>query len=314
MNMNKTCMFAAIPLLGIATASCGVEEGENTGSWGTKVLQLVIPDDATQQVIFQKDHLYQVSINYNTSSLTILSNDIEAGGVKGDFRTDVIPYVYGYNGVSESYFFSSKNGGMLGQSAPISDISGYMITYRPTWINNGMNTISSLVMSYDVPGARVVTMQPEPRFFGPTVTYYPTASGTDESSTTEDASYGIVFADDMKHATVTIYSVRFAPNAPKLESVVLKDLDVTLGQHGYTISGADIVPLVPEGGTSGTMVEYRKFPFKSFEFKSAGKYLTEAECKYEVTATIGERQMLFRATFSGKSSDYVVFGTDDSND
>ncbi|MDE5902600.1 MAG: hypothetical protein K2O78_00715 [Muribaculaceae bacterium] len=313
MNIKKTCIYAALPLLSLMAVSCGVEEGENRQTLSAKMLQLVIPDDDTKAVTFQEDCLYQLSMDLNAGTLTMLASGIEADGAKGDFRSDAIPFVAGYNGVSQSYFLTKSGNGMLGQSVAVTDITGYLITYRPTWINGGMNNVNSLVMSYRIPGAKVVTMQPSPRFFGTTTTHYPSATGT-QTSTTGDASYGIVFDDDMKHATVTIYSVQFAPGAPKLESVVLKDLDVALRQHGYTITGTDIIPQVPEGGASGTMVEYRNFPFKSFTFRSAGEYLTEAECSYEVNATIGERQMLFDATFSGKASDYVVLSTNGTGD
>ncbi|MDE6010274.1 MAG: hypothetical protein K2F87_02345, partial [Muribaculaceae bacterium] len=122
------------------------------------------------------------------------------------------------------------------------------------------------------------------------------------TAVTEDATYGITFSDDMTTATVTIYNIKFAPQSPTMKAVILNNLTVTLGRHGYTVTGQDVIPEVPEGTTT---TEYRNFPFKSFTLSTSNDLLTEASCAYIVEATIGERTMTFRGEFTGLCADYL---------
>ncbi|MDE5663670.1 MAG: hypothetical protein K2I37_06525 [Muribaculaceae bacterium] len=295
-------MAALLPMSGILATSCkGVEEGENTQTRTVGVTQLVIPDDATKEVTFETKCTYSLRMDFMTNKMTISGSGIKVGGITGDFRTEPVTFLVGGGVGSEAFYFPTVTTGMLGSSHPVTDLKGYLFNYRAPW--NSSMLVSSLVMSYKVDDATVKTINTEPRYFGTTTTYFPTPAG-DQTATTEDASYGVEFSEDMKKATVTIYNIKFAPNMPSaLEAVILKDLDVTLDRNGYTISGGGgFIPDVREGATS---TPYPNFPFSTFTLSTKGEYCTEVDCHYEVDATIAGHTMHFRADFSGKSADFL---------
>lgn len=301
MKISRYALIAALPFIGMAVSSCKVEEGENVQSRSVFMTQLVIPDDPSGEVTFQHKCNYVIRMDFMSNKLTVNCSSLNVDGVTGELRSDEMNFLTAAGNGIETIYFLTPGSGMLGSSKPVTELKGYLMNYVAPW--NTSQVINSLVMSYDVPGATVKTINLTPRYYGTTITYFPTPAGN-QTATTDDASYGVVFSEDMKKATVTMYNIKFAPNMPRpLEAVILKDLDVTLGQNGFTITGGN--GKIPEVLDGGATTPYPNFPFSTITLSSKGDFLTEVDCHYEVEATIGERQMHFSADFSGRSADFM---------
>lgn len=299
MRLNKFALLWALPLIGTIMGSCKLDEGKIEQTRSSYVSQMVIPDDASQEVSVQKGCLYVLEMDLVENSMVISSTGIKVGESTYNFQSDPMKFTSGYNAGNESYVILGNPQGMLGNER-VTDIKGYLTNMVPNYYSN-----MQLVMSYRIPGATVKTFSPTPVFAGITTTSYPAGpTGATQTSSTDEATYGVVFSDDMKKATVVIYNIKFAPNMPKaLEAVELKDLEVTLADGGYKVTGADIIPMVKEG--NGGSTPYVNFPFASFELHTSDDLLTTAKCSYQVNAEIKGRKMEFHGAFEGRCADYI---------
>lgn len=292
--MKSNLLLALGLLASVAFTSCSLNDGVQEQTLSSQMSQLIIPDDASKDVTCQRNCLFVMKMDLQTGIMDVSASDLTINGSKGNLSLPSVKYTYSYNSFAESYFFTNGTGNFA-NTTPVENVKGYLTSLIPSFRGQYM-----LVMSYRTNGATVKTFSSTPLFSGTTTTTYPMSP---DPAVNTDALYGIVFADDMKTATVVIYNIQFAPGAPKLESVILKDVDVNFDRNGYKLVLADrTVPEVSEGGST---TPYENFPFTAFTLSTVNDELTEVKCEYEVEATMGGNTMTFNGEFTGKSADYI---------
>ena len=295
--MKSNLLLAGLLLAG-SLASCKLDNDVSELSQQTVVNQLIIPDDESKPVTVQTKCEYKMNMDLNASTMTINSGTVSVNGMNGMLSAGPFKYAYGYAGYGESFNFKNASG-RFGAMGEVTDLNGYLTTF----IQTGTGIKYGLILGYKANGAQVKTFYQTQLYSGTTKTTYQLGPAGDKTAETDEATYGIAFAEDMKTANVVIYNIKFAPEMPKaLEAVILKNLDVTLDRNGYTISGTDIIPEVKEG--SGT-TPYENYPFRSFTFKPVNDDLTEARCDYVVSVKMGPASMDFTGEFAGRYANYV---------
>lgn len=127
---------------------------------------------------------------------------------------------------------------------------------------------------------RVRTFWPDMTFRGTTETTYP---GMTEAFTTGDIKYRVVMRRDANNgltgkADIIFYDAKFAPQAPPLSVVLLKDLDLAFTAKGYVVTGKNIAPMTLE---NGGYTPNKFFTFNEFSMEVSGN-LTFAKIGYKV--------------------------------
>lgn len=135
----------------------------------------------------------------------------------------------------------------------------------------------------------VKTMLPDTWYCGTTVTSYPSAEGM-QSFENKDIRFRVVIKPTKNTADIVICDAKFAPQAPSLKGLILRDLPVTFAAGRYSISGSDIVPEQFEG--AGAATPNTRFPFNTFELTTTTDNLTGISCEFTVAGS-------FKGSFKG---------------
>lgn len=149
-----------------------------------------------------------------------------------------------------------------------------------------------LFTQYNIDGKwKISTFWPDLTYKGSTTTRFP---GQTEPFVTEGISYRLVMKRNLDNsitdkADIIFYDAQFAPQAPALKAVVLKDLKLEFTSRGFHVSGTNVVPKVLMDGNVPT--DNARFTFDRFEMNSAG-LLTGAAIDYSVAGK-------YSGTFSG---------------
>lgn len=183
-------------------------------------------------------------------SLRYISNfNAESGQVIRDYRAELI----------NNYYYFSNTGGNAGGTPPMGTIVASM---------------------FRVGGEYTVTVIPHIAYYGgTTVTQYQIKSEEVESTFYEPLYYITL---DLKNMTadLVIYNARFADLMPALAAVNLRGLKLeTSHEHGYTISGKNVVPSV---GVGSNEVEYPQYVFDEIEMHPTNSLYTSCEIEYTV--------------------------------
>ena len=112
---------------------------------------------------------------------------------------------------------------------------------------------------------------------------------------TMEIGYRVKFDIKNKKAHVVMYNVQFNPHMPKMECLILPDLDVDFNNNGYAIEAENISPLYIEGGK---LMENPSFPFTTFKF-TAETNMVEANCEFTVAGR-------FEGFFKGNYMETIV--------
>lgn len=288
----KSNLLLVTALLGAsALTSCSLDKDVNERTYSATLCQLVIPDDISKDVSFNNNITYNFTLDLSGNTINITSSDFVLEDRSGILTSGSMKY--NYVAGTASYVF--KNGtGRFGTSEA-SGINGYLTSN--TTVGSSVGISQAFIVGYHANGATVKTYYPDVTFVGETKTFYSMGAAGDQEASTKDASYRVTFAEDMKKATVIIYNIKFAPNMPKpLEAILLRDLNVSLGRDGYTISGTDVIPELKEG--NGT-TPFDKCPFESFTLRTVNEDLTKVKCDYVVSVGIMGTPMEGRGEFNG---------------
>lgn len=299
--------------IGLAILGCStILSSCSKNSDPTKVTTLNIPtynlfiDNDGAVKTFTSLANYDFTTTFPAQTLVISSKNMSLpGGGKGDFLTSSLPF--DYTGVvvdkimREVVSFNVQNPG--GSGLQLSNLRGIatQAAYPPpaditlpgySRLIPG-NSMHYLVMQYDLGQRKVITFWPDMTFRGTTITNY----GAGEPYNSTEMSYRIVMhisADNAieDKADVIFYNAKFAPSAPELKAIVLKNLDLKFDATGYKISGTSIIP---EALMDGNLIENNLFPFENFVFICSGD-LTGATASYKVNAKIPNKP---EATYSG---------------
>ncbi|MDE6027346.1 MAG: hypothetical protein K2G23_04705 [Muribaculaceae bacterium] len=119
----------------------------------------------------------------------------------------------------------------------------------------------------------------------------------DASSAFESLAVGyrVKFDVKKKKAQVVLYDVKFHPDMPKMECLILPDLDVNFTNNGFEIEAANVNPLYIEGRK---IMENPRFPFTTFKFVAQDN-MVEGNCDFTVAGR-------FHGSFTGKYVEFVT--------
>lgn len=114
-----------------------------------------------------------------------------------------------------------------------------------------------------------------------TTTIRSVGSGTSFSN--DGVRYRVVFAEDMKTASVIFYDAKFAENMPVTIHFVLRDIPVTYGiGGGYTIQIPEGESIIPEMYENNGYTPAEGYPFTSFLLHTIDTNLTNISIDYTV--------------------------------
>ena len=306
MKLKTSIFAAACAAMFVTLSSCSLDDGVSSEAYDVKVSNLYIPSDPDGEVTFQHNCVYKLNFDYISKKVALSTTDLKlSSGSSQSFSTDAIPFTAYFGGSSKTWDFA---GGSATTTAgtPVDNIKGYLTSmvnyYAPeAEVVTAYLAAPMLVMQYKLGDVTVKTFSPNAYFLGETKTTYPGRDGQMHTFESKDAVYRVVFAEDMKKATVVIYNVKFAAEMPDaLDFVLLENLDVTLSHDGYTITGTDVTPKMREG--SG-LTEVPERIFNSFKLFTTSADLTVVDCEYLVSG-------VFTGKFTGFSVARLTSGED----
>ena len=139
-----------------------------------------------------------------------------------------------------------------------------------------------IVASYNIGETYLIrTFLPETFFVGETTTQYP-YMGQQQSYNAKDIFYQLSLNLKENTATIYIYNAKFSDSPePRKEMIVVSGLTPSYSADGITVTGANIVPEVGEGGTT---TPNEDFIFKAIKFQTTNPGLTECKIDFTVEA------------------------------
>lgn len=268
----------------LLNASCNKEEEHVYEiTHNIHALNLVTPV-LESQPSFISESIYDFSILFPTCLVTTNCNDLTFAGVSHKLSLpqtsfDILRYADG-----DYIHFKQPSGSFDGQPGVISNfnckISG--LFYRSEGVipdvDNSRKYGPVVIAEYNV-GAlySVATFTSDVTYRGITTTTF-SYQGQEMAYKTKSGSYRVIINPQTLKADVVLYRVKFAEQAPAL-ILVLKNLDVTIGRNGYTISGKDVIP----GQQDGNMLTPNtSFPFEDFTLTTVSSDLTKINISYTV--------------------------------
>lgn len=304
---------------GVVATLCSAcnKESANVYSEQIATYNYVARLDGTVEPVIKKGS-YDYSFDLSSGKVVISTNSLEiADGETTSFVTDPFQYfnstVLGFeggvpvnvlNGTSQMPC-TAKNGMEITrlhfQLSPVFYVPP-VISYTP----DPTSTLPQPDLSYqgragDAPRMRyrlgsdyiVYTFWPDLYYKGTTQT---SVMGVPDSNTsTMDIGYRIKFDIKKRKATVVMYDVQFNPKMPKMDCLILPDLDVDFNNNGYVIETTNVNPLYIEGGK---IMENPAFPFTTFKF-TAETNMVEGNCEFTVAGR-------FAGYFKGNYMETIV--------
>lgn len=298
--MNKTLFkimtFAAAGILAFATA-CTKGDAKYEVTHTVKVNNLIIPLSPSEPVTVQRNCTYVVQYDVYQGHLTMRGEDVQAGGRSYTFTTDPQPFQMGENGTLQAVSFTGGAGHAAGGASSIEDVKGlltnglYGITTNPEVLPGVEFQNPMLFAQYSINGEFTVkTFTSNSYYAGTTKLIYPGEGGMAQASV-DDAVYRVYLHEDMQKADVVMYNLKFVPQMPKMEAVILKNLPMVMTREGFSIRATDIVP---ETLADGATVPMPSKTFDSVEIAVQGGDLSKVKCTYRVAG-------IFTGEFEGSS-------------
>ncbi|MDE7441437.1 MAG: hypothetical protein K2M69_04645 [Muribaculaceae bacterium] len=308
-------LLIAVGAVAALCVSCN-KESANTYSEQIATYNYVARIDGSSAPVIKKG-FYDFSFDLMSSKVTISTSELEiADNDETSFVTDPFTYknsmvngfeggsTYVLNGTSQ-FPCTAKNG------MELSDLHFQLspVFYVPPTITYTPDPTSSLPqpdLSYqgragNAPRMRyrlgsdyiVYTFWPDLYYKG--VTQTDVMGDPSSYMSTMEIGYRVKFDIKNKKAHVVMYNVQFNPNMPKMECLILPDLDVDFNNNGYAIEAENIAPLYIEGGK---LMENPSFPFTTFKF-TAETNMVEANCEFTVAGR-------FEGFFKGNYMETIV--------
>ena len=292
--MNKKTLI--IPALALLLGAAGCKNDDQptaTTSYSIPAINLITPLDG-ETAPYASQGSYKFSYDLYAQTVTVEGSNLMIDNTAQTFTAGPVRY----SGNADEIRYTAPSGTVFPSSPWEVRDFGFLITdrvYRAATqfpgITGSATQTPRLVMNYRLDEKyKVATFASETTYKGETTTSYPAGDGT-ETFQTKDITYRVVIDIKEKKADVVLYDAQFAPKAPKLTAIGLKGLDVTYSDGAYTVSGSEIIPLVPEGsGTSTT--PYPSFVFNSFSLTTTGADLTAVKADFQVAGR-------FKGSFAG---------------
>lgn len=233
--------------------------------------------------------VYSWTVNYGKGMMEMANSGVNIGVNTVKVNVSNIKYqsaVVEFEGHAGSYFKGSlANGSDAGSGMEINDLKFELtpVFYLPpmaleytadasagieqpnlSYSIPGGNFMSYTLMSYRLgPLCRVRTFWPDLVMKGETKTSVNGVAGSEFSS--EEITYRLKIDTDKNRAVLVMYDVKFNPNMPSMNALIVPGLRVRALDEGFEIDGMDINPLYIEGGK---LMENPSFPFNSIHFVS----------------------------------------------
>ena len=299
--MNCKYLLSLLILGGLMTA-CGDDEPDSKLEQNEQytTMSIYADEEGSTGASVSK---YNMTYNLLAGDVTIQCASLSIGHSNVSFETASVPFSTAV--IQDSYVVNtihvSSHVPMTSAGVKIDNLSMYLTNgiydlKRPApGVSNEYSFSVGLFMQYTLNNTyKVKSMPVDVCYGGSTVTSFPD-SNTDGMSAyqSDDMMYRIVFNTSRKTADVVLYDAKFAPAAPALKGIVLRDLAVEFtSDAGFVVSGTDIVPETFEGTDAST--PNPRYSFNSFSIASSNSDLTKVRCEYTV-ATV------FKGSFEGSA-------------
>ena len=316
--MKGKLMMTLVALATFGFVSCD-KEVENNASFSSSTYNYVVHLDGEGEPVIKKGY-YTFVMDYETKKLSI-STDMVDMGTDDDvkFTTNEIKYntsVVNFNGgVGTVIYGTELTPGTTTDGRELRNLRFELspLYYEPPTITYTKDDTSPLPqpdltyrkrttgrngeapkMLYQIgEDYMVYTFWPDLYYNGVTKT---SVMGDDNSTfESQDVGYRLKFDIAKKKATVVLYNVQFNPQMPKMECLILPDLDVEFTNNGYIVDAHNVVPLYIE---NMKIMENPRFPFTTFRFV-AETNMVEGTCEFTVAGR-------FYGSFIGKYMEFIV--------
>lgn len=307
-NMKKLLLLGIASMAAAGLVSCEKEsENYSSATISVKAYNLFTPVVAGKGDPFISNSVYSFVLTMPQDVVSINAGAMAApGGNAVTFTTSQMPIDRSYptvdNNMRETDAFNAANPSLSG--ADITNLKGVLTTaiYAPqsyddptflpdyTWILPASSYCFAFMQYQYGTDWNVRTFWPDMTYRGNTVTTYPQMP---EPFNSDSIEYRVVMKTEngllTGKADVIMYNAQFAPQAPPLEVVLVKDLDLAFSDAGYTISGKDLIPYYL--GDGGELLENKRFMFNSLEATVQGD-LTNISISYQVAG-------MYNGSFNG---------------
>ncbi len=283
MNYNKFLSIAAVSLL-ILTSACNDDDDQGTKiSRRYTAINLFTPV-VESQPSFVTVSDYNIDMEVPANVITTRSENLSFNGAIHTLSVPVTKFTFHKFLDGDLISYEAPTASLDGQQGVISNfkckISGlfYRLDGVVPNVDNSRKYEPVVMAQYNIGSLySVATFQSDATYRGITSTTF-AYQGQQMEYKTKSGSYRVVINPNTLKADVVLYRVKFAEQAPAL-ILVLKDLDVTLGRNGYTISGNNIIP----GQQDGAMLTPNEsFPFESFTLTTTNDELSTVSINYTV--------------------------------
>lgn len=305
--MKKTFILGSAGLLMFGLASCEKEKEATTSITISLDAYNLVTESASQGgEPFVAKCRYYFGLEMPQNNITIgASSLLLPGGSTSSFSTKPLPFTVSTVEVDgtgrEKISFAAQSASGSGQS--IENLTGMLtqaVNFPPFYNDEDyvpgydwmypINSLHYAYVQYVLGGDRLVrTFWPDATYTGTTVTEYP---GMDAAFNSNTIQYRIILQEKDNALTgkadVVFYDAQFAPAAPAIKVILIKDLDVNFTNAGYVVSGIDKIPYIVE---DGEWQEIPRFIFNAFEATVNGD-LTDVQMNFKVAG-------VYNGIFSG---------------
>lgn len=320
----KKITLGLIAMAGLLFTSCDMETKDSTATVGYGAYNLMVPLDGGEATAVPCAYIFNFNL---TQSKVKLEGTYNYNSGKYEFETDEVSYTQypPYDGMV--YYMTGFKGNVNGQPSMALADTKLLLTSNFNWpyytdfkLDNFYPNKEGLASGGDpLPGVwylpnnwpqpvvlasyqigqdyRVKTFSSDCTYVGTTTTSYP-VHGQDQSFETKTIYYRIVLDIDKKKACAVLYRAKFSnvEAEPEKRVIYLADLDLTLGDGYYTVTGNDIIPQTIEGNK---LEDNPSFKFKSFRMSTVGNYMESAQISYEVINSMGAMEIPYSGRFTG---------------
>lgn len=292
--MNKKIILLAIAALTILP-SCLKNDTPDTYSNSCESVTLVTPGDGTEAYTTNAATYRYVAYNNEFKASLSVSGLLLGKNVTG-FSTDFVDYTLGSTDKNKVEMLSFRPGltRLDNSTSTVDNIKVCFVKGQQAYLSDENNLPHRFVIldriyplcSFNAGDYKVNTIIEDTYYRGVTTT---TDATTPDAApfVSEAIPYRVTLDLEKKKAVIRIYDAKFSasPREPVKTLIQIEDLDVSFSGGTYTVSGNDIVPLVPKGQTASDeniLVPMAGFMFNSIKFTAVGSYLSECQLEYKV--------------------------------
>lgn len=299
MKTNKI-LFAAFALPVLLTSCLDDKQERNETIVEYKAYNMLYSEDSSEPEITPCN--YFVMMDYVNSTMEIKSNNFFFNNTNCTFNAPAADFS----------FLTGKQLNVVDYKSPVGTLSGVsnvsvtdvkcniasLLNITPTPIPGIVNIsteLPSLFLSANLNNYKVKSFSVDTYYEGVTTTEF-SFQGMPSAFQDENGSYRVILNIPNNKATVVIYNIKFAQQAPAL-TLVLEDLDVEFFNGYYTVSGENIVAKMLE---TGGLTSYEARPFTKFVLTTQTGALSNINIDFDVLDT--KMNLTYKGQFTGSAT------------